>query len=300
MKSLRQQILDFFHNKEPVCFSKVLPGKEIFFFNAYSAVMAQSHPLNFNINDAEAVKMEAINDQGLVLSVVGKIKFDSDTVLQTYMKEGKQRTDKMREGLFSDNSRTLKMTIWGDLIDLIKENHLLQICNLSSREYNEKIVMTTNFSTCVCYLTDDMEIWHDTGVATEDTSSRNSSMIICCPKISSIKLSSFKSCKYCRSRLEIVPGSGLASCPKCKRDFTVEAVESDPLNSQLVANLEVETSNESVTSVMVTIFGQVLKEYFEDVTDLPKLKLQLLQLSGVDLVVDKSRFIVQKMKKHGD
>jgi len=62
--------------------------------------------------------------------------------MQTYMKGEKQRTDKMRESLLSDNSRTLRITVLGNLIDLIKDNQLIQICNLSSREYDNQIVLT--------------------------------------------------------------------------------------------------------------------------------------------------------------
>jgi len=67
----------------------------------------------------------------------------------------------MREAVISDGSRTLKLTIWGFLIDIIKDNALLQLVIVSSRIYNEELVLTTNYSSSVVYLTETMEIEFD-------------------------------------------------------------------------------------------------------------------------------------------
>ena len=59
-----------------------------------------------------------IDDEEIVLSIVGKVKF----IGKTYNKNSRQRSAKMREALFSDGSKTIKLTIWSDLIEIIKEN----------------------------------------------------------------------------------------------------------------------------------------------------------------------------------
>jgi len=295
MKSIRQQFLDFFHNKEPIIVSKVMPGKEVYFFNAYSFVHVSNKPITFNLNDSEAVELEAIDDAGLVTSVVGKIQFTTETVLHSYVKDGKSRSDKMREGILSDGTRTLKITVWGDLIEMIKENQLLQLCNLTSKEFDQKIVLTTNFSTCICFLTKDIDILHDTDVATESVQIKDRTIDICCPKVLSIRVHSFFSCKSCRARLDTAAGSGLAHCPKCQRDYCIDEVEKDKMCSQLLATMVIEKQDGTITSV--TAFGDILQTIC-DISDIQNLKLKLLKLKNTDIIVDIRKMIVTKFQEH--
>ena len=73
--------------------------------------------------------MEDIDDEELVLSVKGKINYVCEAVDSSYVKDGKHRTDRMRSALISDNTKTLELTVWADLIDLIKEDCVIQIAN---------------------------------------------------------------------------------------------------------------------------------------------------------------------------
>ena len=125
MKIIRQKILDAFYDKVPISASKVSPGKDVFYLNAYSFVNDVSVKLEFDLNDADAVNLSDVQDEGLVLSVVGEIRFTADETQKSYFRNGRNRTERMREAVISDGSRTLKLTIWGFLIDLIKDNTLL-------------------------------------------------------------------------------------------------------------------------------------------------------------------------------
>ena len=145
-------------------------------------------------------------------SVVGKIKFTNKEVSQSYFKEGKQRNDRMREGIISDGTRTLKITIWSDLLDIVKENQLLQLLNASSRIFNEEVVVTTNFSTGICYLTEALDVTFDDSIIPQEENPNTNTTTICCPIVESIKINSFLSCKTCHKKVIHLSGTGLCHC----------------------------------------------------------------------------------------
>ena len=109
----------------------------------------------------------------------------------------------MRECLISDGTRTVRLTLWGDLVELVKENHLIQICNASSRIYFEELVITTNYSTSICYLTEQLEVAFDEMESLNDDSSGND--CVCCPRVESVRIDSFLCCKVCSKKLTITP-----------------------------------------------------------------------------------------------
>lgn len=77
--------------------------------------------MDFGINDTDAIPVAEIDGEEIVLSIAGKVKFVGETTTKTYNKNGRQRSDKMREALFSDGSKTIKLTIWSDLIEILTQ-----------------------------------------------------------------------------------------------------------------------------------------------------------------------------------
>jgi len=293
MKIVRQKILDAFHDKTPISASKVSPGKDVHYFNAYSSINDVSEKLEFYIDDSDAVNLSDVQDEGLVLSVVGKIRFLGDEIQKSYFRNGRNKTDRMREAVISDGSRTLKLTIWGFLIDIIKDNALLQLVNVSSRIYNEELVLTTNYSSSVVYLTETMEIEFDPLVYNADqVTVQSTEFRMCCPSIGGIKIESFLSCNICKSRLTVNPGTGLSTCVKCKRDFLTGCQ-----NSRKLVRVDLVKSEETIT---VTIYEELLKEFFE--SDPPhddnELRVKLLNLKNVDFDIVQKRFKVKAMLYH--
>jgi len=131
------------------------------------------------------------------------VKFIAAAVDVSYFKDGKNRVDRMREGLMSDGTRTVKITIWGDMIDMLKEDYLIQICNVSSRIYIEELVITTHFSSSICYLTETLNIEFDEAITSKLQSvgtSQPDDFVVCCPKIESIKINTHHNCKVCRKK----------------------------------------------------------------------------------------------------
>jgi len=82
-KVIRQKFLNAFHNKAMIQVIQVVAGTEVLFFNAYSEVK-EFAVLTFDINEADATKLEDVYDEGLVNSVVGKIQFTGDCQQNLY------------------------------------------------------------------------------------------------------------------------------------------------------------------------------------------------------------------------
>jgi len=76
--------------------------------------------------------------------------------------------------------------------------------NLSSRIFNEDLVLTTNFSSAVCFLTEDITVTFPERIQTTDVERINE---ICCPTVISVKVDSFLSCFICRKKAEIMTGT---------------------------------------------------------------------------------------------
>ena len=299
MRGIRQKFVDGFHDKVPISINKVLPGKEVFYFNAYSTIGPLNECIEFDLNDADAVQLADIDSEGLVLSIVGQVRFTGSVMHKDYYRDGKQRSDLMREALISDGTRTVKLTIWGDLIDLIKEDQLIQLCNASSRHYNEELVITTNFSTSVCYLTESLEIEFDESLSsiTSEEGNKNDE-VICCPNIESMKVDSFLSCKVCHKKVSIFPGTGLCRCPNCKREFTVKLIESLPACNQKAVVLDLYTAGNR--NLSVTVFGEVLVRFFGEnvVANDIELKTTLLNADKIDFTILKDKKIVKDISYH--
>ncbi|XP_066922360.1 uncharacterized protein [Clytia hemisphaerica] len=112
IKSIRQKFLDAFHNKTAIRAGKLVPGKEVYFFNSYSSISdIDDNELSFGLNDADAVHLSDIDENGTVLSAVGKIKYSGPTEMKEYDKFGKTKTSLMRPCLFSDGVKTVSLSL---------------------------------------------------------------------------------------------------------------------------------------------------------------------------------------------
>jgi len=291
---VRTTVMDFFHNKEPVKFVNVLPGKEVFFYNVYSEVQSCNNSLDFHINDTDGTLLTDINDIGLVLSVVGKVKYTADTEVKRYMKNGRQRQDRMRRCVISDGTRSMQLTLWEEMIDVMREDTLIQFYCLSSKEYALETVLTSNFSSCVCYLTEDREITHDDALlkATVETAD-DTHLLIHDPKISSVKVNTFYSCKSCRCKLIIESGSeALCSNPRCKKGYSLDGIESMRNRS---AQIEVEVGN---SLIMVTAFTDVLSQFFGVLPQSEnELRKSILNLKKICITYDNQKLVVVKIER---
>lgn len=117
--------------------------------------------VNFNINDSDAVPLNKIEQGGVVESIVGKLSLVDPPTVQNYFRNGKHRSEKMQESLISDGTRTLKITFWADMLDIIEPDCLVQICNVTTKIMHNSVVLNTNCSTTICKLTADISVQFD-------------------------------------------------------------------------------------------------------------------------------------------
>ena len=102
---VRQEFLDFFHNKVPVSITSCLPLNGRNFFNTYSSLQPCATQLAFNLNESDASPLVEIETNSLTESIVGKLKFHGPIQMKPYTtRSGKSRTDRMRECLISDGT----------------------------------------------------------------------------------------------------------------------------------------------------------------------------------------------------
>lgn len=96
---------------------KTNDGNDVYFFNTYSSI-APAKEINFDLNDADAIPLENLDNDGLVLSIVGKLKLPKAIVHQPFFRNGKNHVERMQEGLISDGTRTMQITFWWDFVDM--------------------------------------------------------------------------------------------------------------------------------------------------------------------------------------
>ena len=122
--------------------------------------------------------------------------------------------------------------------------------------YHEELVISTNYSRSVCYLTESLDVKFDESVLPK-TLDDCSDFVVCCPQIESIKVDSFLSCKVCRKKIIISSRTGLCICISCKREFTVKLLENTPGCSQRTVVLDIRNN---VTAMTVTISDDVISK----------------------------------------
>lgn len=296
LKSTRNQFVDHMRDYCPVTLNKVVKGRDAHFYNSYSSVTPATS-VDFDINDADAIPLEQLGNEGLVLSIVGKLKLTSNVVHQTFFKDGKNRMEKMREALISDGTRSLKITFWGDYVDIMKEDILIQITNANTKLFHDDIVLGTTYSTGVCFLSTDIKADFPEVESTPRDEQPNS-MFLCCPTIESIISDTFIMCRKCSKKIKLNPGTGIFSCSNCKREFLVKSLTDDPNTHQIVISFDLKTNTIACTA---TAFSDVLADFGLVVNqELPKLKSQILNLKHVDFTINKTNMIIEKMENHED
>lgn len=299
MKIIRQKFKDAYFDKSPVVINKVNPGKDIYFFNAYSFISEVSSQISFGLNDADAVKLSDIGDAGLVTSVVGEIKFTTNEMKQEYVRNGKKKCQRMREGLFSDGTKTLKITVWADMIDDISENKLIQLVNISSKNYNEEISLSTIYSSTICYLTETLDVEFDVAEpASQEAVQGGTEVKVCCPTVESFRMEEIRLCKFCSNKVRILSGQGMYHCDICNRDMPTSVFERNP--NCIRRTLLLDIINEH-TAMVVKVYENVLKNHLGDnaYDDQMALKNYFFGLKKTDFFVNKGN-IVSDMTEHID
>lgn len=285
---IRQQFVAHFHNKEPVIILSCLPLNGRNFYNNYSSVKSCDSQLEFNLDDSNATRLVDIESNALTGSIVGKIKFHGPVQMKPYTtKAGKSRTDKMKECLISDGTTCLTITFWSDFIDLIAEDQLVQITQVYSKTIGNAITLSTDMTSGICYLTEDLEC----NFENLDTCALPKNSVECLQQVECIKnFEVYQCCKNCKRRLEIQSGTGLCTC-QCGRVFLIDQIKSSAEWRNVSATIEFKNRDNIV--LQATFFKDTLKALFTDFSldNILFLKQQLLILKKIDLHLNTKQIV---------
>ena len=286
LQQVRSQFLVRFHNKEPVIIKNVKPGQEVLYYNSYSAIEVASY-LDFNINESDAMQLADVNEVGQVLSVVGKIRFVGDIESRSTGR----RNERMRNTVICDGSRTMKLTLWSDFVDMIHENELIQLYCPSTRIYEEQLQLYTTYGTSVCFLTEELEVEFDPGLQEADPLQADDPSILC-EKVIGLKVEHFYSCLICSKRMMTVPGTCLLRCNSCPREWQADFIKSVPKCRMLIVDIDVIKNDGTLMSV--TIFKDVLSTIVtaDDLENEAAVKAKVFNLKDFVLVIDKKKNVV--------
>ncbi|XP_066922933.1 uncharacterized protein [Clytia hemisphaerica] len=286
--AIRQNFLDYFHNKEPVTIKSCLPLNGRNFFNAYSFVQPCERQLTFNLNDADATPLNEIESNSITESIVGKLRFRGPVQVKPYTtRGGKARTDKMRECVISDGSTCLLITFWADFLDYIVEDKLIQLTNINSKTISNEIKLTTDPNSAICFLTEELTCGfenYEQDLIVPKNSIECVKCVVCIKKFET-----YQCCKNCKRRLQINSGTGMADCV-CGRIFDTNQMNSSDEFKNVVATIEFKNSQD--ITLQATFFKDTLKALFEIMDD-TKLKQKLLQMCDIDVHLNSKQIVAK-------
>ncbi|XP_066929894.1 uncharacterized protein [Clytia hemisphaerica] len=291
LTGVRQELLSYFHNKEPVSIMKLNKGNGLHFFNKSSYIEEAKIRITFDLNEADSYNLSTVDGEGSIPSIIGKIKFLEKPNLKTYEKNNKQRTDKKRECLIHDGTASMKITFWNDMIDIIRENQLLQLTNLVAKQLSsDEIVLGTDFSTSVCFLSTDIDVTFNP--IEIDHSVEEKTVTI--KSVLAIKANTFLSCLFCNNKVNIQTGTGMCSCSskECGKIFSVDKLTQNSKSSSITVMIDFFDSKDEIISSKV--YGDVLNTFFGESTvkDLTTLKQSILDLENINVVINTRRNVI--------
>ena len=260
LRSVRQDFLNYFHHREGVVLKKLTEGTELLFFNNCSELAAQTDVMNFRLEEADHIDVADIDDSGLVLSVVGKFKFVGEISYKTYERNGRPRTERKLDSLFSDGTSTKKFTLWGDMVDIVKEDKLIQVACCTSKFWDNEIELYSTIGTMLCYLPEDRKIQFDDSRIPEKEQEELAPEFVKSKRIFGINLDSFLPCRKCKRRLDINVHTGFCYCATCKKEFPTEFVKATQ-KMTCVANIDILL--EDGEELAATMFQEVIQSVFD-------------------------------------
>lgn len=92
------------------------------------------------------------------------------------------------------------------LIEIIRENALIQFTCTSTKVYKEEFSISTNYSTRVFYLSQSQAVHFDESLSAASFVTPPTDILVCCPRIESLKVNKHYICKNCTKKLQVIAG----------------------------------------------------------------------------------------------
>jgi hypothetical protein len=194
-----------------------------------------------------------------------------------------QSSKSVREGTLTDDSGTIKISVWEDHINQIQQEKFYTISSCKLRYFYGKCLATTKTTT----VTDAEE---------QDISAVEKKVInnfICCPEIMNVSVNTYPICN--KKKISGNPGSNIITCLTCNSSMLLKNCYLD-----LNANFQLEKNDQMFN---VTAFPKVLTEYLqEDVfvytENTATLIEKLLSLNKVDFHLSPNGKLISKIVEY--
>ena len=192
----------------------------------------------------------------------------------------------VRDGTITDSTGSIKISVWEEHIEQIKEGRFYTITDCKLRYYYGKCLLTSTTTTV-------------NKVAKQMVTDvpKSNQTIVCCPEVMNVSINMYLVCnnKDHKKKINGNPGTQLVKCLSCNRSMLVK-------NCYLDMNVNFQLQKEE-NMLCVTAFGRVLAAFLnEDVheyrNDIDKLTEKLLMLESTDFHISQNGRLVTKMQSH--
>ena len=255
----------------------------IAFFNSNMGSKVEAvETLPFCFARNEPLNISEIHDgvHGGNFSVKGKLRWQQEE--REVFAGGKKVIRRVRDGIIADASGHTLISVWGDLLDQITEDSAFELTNVVTQEFHG-LKLCTTMDTQFKVVPDDFVVdWQEVIEPLEK---------VCCPTITSVKVSKYCVCVNldCRRKVMPYPGETTVTCHGCRRKMLLSRCNEYACEVSFVDANQIKT--------IVTIFPKVLTEYF-GVIDADSVEGKILTLSNTDIEYNQ-RNVATKMISHG-
>lgn len=258
----------------------------IFFNKSASVQDVPNHVIKFKFVQQQPFQITKIttllkSTSGL-FNVCGTVKWKEEAHIPS------NKTDQMvRDGILTDSSGTVPISVWGESITLIEETKFYNITDCRLRHFYGKCLTTTR--------TTRISPAEEQNIST--VVEQKSENVICCPDILNVAVNSFLTCnnKDCKKKINSTPGSKIVKCINCSKSMLVKNCYID-----ITVNFNVEKDGKeySITAFPRVISSFLDKDIFNYKDDTDNLIEELLLLENIDFQLSQNGRLITKIHKH--
>ena len=165
---------------------------------------------------------------------------------------GQQKYKKsLTHGLLADSTSSIKVSVWGKLIDEVEEDVTYLFKNVTIENYYGLRLSTTAKTTLLKQEEQIDVVWSKYNISPETST-------LCCPYILSVKVILYLECinRSCKRKVNVFPGEKKTTCGSCKRKMLVSN-----LKKNLNVEIHLSDKDDNQKEYILTAFTNSLKMY---------------------------------------
>jgi len=241
-------------SSSPVKMANLSSAGKMTFFNSNLGSRIIEYPnidFKYQKKETHTVADVKMMGQNQIVNLTGNIEWLEET-RTVYCGKNKSVPRLVRTGLLADDTGSIKISVWQQLINDISEDTTLNCYDLTTESYNGvrlATIPTTKFSVAkevdVIY-TD----WKEYDIAPQVTK-------ICCPFIDTVKVDTIHQCINidCKKKVTFFPGENTVTCNNCKRKMLVKRC-----TNSMVAEMTLTDKDDETKHYQITMFNIVLSK----------------------------------------